>query len=93
MTPTPSFAPRRPAQRLALAAIVASLMYFLNTTTQADVSKDEKLAKDIVEKADRIRFPDEGFQVDVAIVSTNGQVTDTRQYRDPVKGSENTIVW
>ncbi|HET9043060.1 MAG TPA: outer membrane lipoprotein-sorting protein, partial [Burkholderiales bacterium] len=47
----------------------------------------------MVEKADRIRFPDEGFQVDVAIANSNaGQVTDTRQYRVLSKGGENTIV-
>jgi outer membrane lipoprotein-sorting protein len=93
MTPAPSFAPRRPARRLAVAATVVGLMYFLNTTAQADVPKEEKFAKEIVEKADRIRFPEEGFQVDVAIVNTNGgQVTDTRQYRILSKGNENTIV-
>jgi len=68
-------------------------MYFLNSNAQQEVSKEEKLAKDVVEKADRIRFPDEGFQVDVAIANSNsGQVTDTRQYRVLSKGNENTIV-
>ena len=76
-----------------MAAIVVGLMYFLNSNAQQEVSKEEKLAKDIVEKADRIRFPDEGFQVDVAIANSNsGQVTDTRQYRVLSKGNENTIV-
>jgi outer membrane lipoprotein-sorting protein len=94
MTSTAVFAPRRPVRHLAVAAIVAGLMYFLNTNAQTDVSKEEKLAKDIVEKADRIRFPDEGFQVDVAIANSNGgQVTDTRQYRVLSKGNENTIVF
>lgn len=68
-------------------------MYFLNTNAQTDVSKEEKFAKDVVEKADRIRFPEEGFQVDVAIANSNGsQVTDTRQYRVLSKGNENAIV-
>ena len=93
MTPTASLPPRRPARSLALAAIVVGLMYFLNSNAQQEVSKEEKLAKDVVEKADRIRFPDEGFQVDVAIANSNsGQVTDTRQYRVLSKGNENTIV-
>jgi outer membrane lipoprotein-sorting protein len=93
MTSTAAFAPRRPVQRLALATIVAGLMYFLNTNAQTDVSKEEKFAKDVVEKADRIRFPEEGFQVDVAIANSNGsQVTDTRQYRVLSKGNENAIV-
>jgi outer membrane lipoprotein-sorting protein len=93
MTPTAAFVPHRPVRYLALAAIVAGLMYFLNSSAQTDVLKEEKLAKDIVEKADRIRFPDEGFQVDVAIANSNsGQITDTRQYRILSKGNENTIV-
>jgi outer membrane lipoprotein-sorting protein len=93
MTPTASLAPRRRARRIAVAAIVASLMHCLNTSAQTDVSKEEKFAKDIVEKADRIRFPAEGFQVDVAIANRNsGGVTDTRQYRILSKGNENTIV-
>ena len=45
------------------------------------------------EKADRIRFPEEGFQVDVAVANSNaGEVTDTRQYRVLSKGNENSIV-
>jgi outer membrane lipoprotein-sorting protein len=68
-------------------------MYFLNTHAQVNISTEEKLAREIVEKADRIRFPPEGFQVDVAIANSNGgQVTDTRQYRILSKGNENTIV-
>lgn len=68
-------------------------MYFLNSLAQADVSNEEKLARDVVEKADRVRFPDEGFQVEVTVVTSNGgQVTDTRQYRVLSKGNENTIV-
>ena len=40
-----------------------------------------------------MRFPPEGFQVDVAITNSNaGQITDTRQYRVLSKGNENTIV-
>ena len=68
-------------------------MYFLNTNAQVDVQKEEKLAREILEKADRIRFPEEGFQVDVAVENSNaGQVTDTRQYRVLSKGNENSIV-
>jgi outer membrane lipoprotein-sorting protein len=40
-----------------------------------------------------VRFPPEGFQVDVAITSSNaGEVVDSRQYRVLSKGSDNTIV-
>jgi outer membrane lipoprotein-sorting protein len=58
-----------------------------------DGQKDEKLAREILEKADRTRFPEEGFQVDVAVANSNaGEVTDTRQYRVLSKGNENSIV-
>lgn len=93
MTPAASFASRRPAWRHALPGIVAGLMYFLNSAAQVDVSKEEKLAIEIVQKADQIRFPAEGFQMDVAVANSNGgQVTDTRQYRVLSKGNENTVV-
>jgi outer membrane lipoprotein-sorting protein len=85
--------PRPVSRPLAAAAIVAGLMYFLNASAQDTVSQQEKLARDIVEKADRIRFPPDGFQVDIAIVNANGgEVTDTRQYRVLSRGNENTIV-
>jgi outer membrane lipoprotein-sorting protein len=84
---------RRRAWPRAAAALLVGMMYFLNSSAQTDVLKDEALAKEIVQKADRIRFPEEGFQVDVAIANSNeGQVTDTRQYRVLSKGNENTIV-
>ena len=68
-------------------------MFFLNTSAQDTVSKEEKQAREIVEKADLVRFPADGFQVDVAINSSNaGQVTESRQYRVLSKGNENTIV-
>jgi outer membrane lipoprotein-sorting protein len=76
-----------------MAAILAGLLYFLNSNAQVDGQKDEKLAREILEKADRIRFPEESFQVDVAVAnSIAGEVTDTRQYRVLSKGNENSIV-
>lgn len=53
----------------------------------------DALARTIVEKADQIRFPPGGFQVDLAITNlTDGQVTETRKYRVLSKGSQDTIV-
>jgi len=73
--------------------ILAGLMYFLNSTAQEPVSKEEKAARDIVERADRVRFPPGGFQVDVAITNfDNGQAGDARRYRVLSKGNENTVV-
>lgn len=52
-----------------------------------------ELARTILEKADRIRFPQKGFQVEVAITSTaQGGSDEVRQYRILSKGNENTVV-
>lgn len=54
---------------------------------------DDPVARSILEKADQIRFPQEGFQVDISIVtSKDGQPTEERKYRVLSKGNENTIV-
>jgi outer membrane lipoprotein-sorting protein len=49
-------------------------------------------ARKIVEDADRVRFPDEGFQVDVAIVTTGSNATEERKYRVLSKGNASTVV-
>ncbi|MCC6610828.1 MAG: outer membrane lipoprotein-sorting protein [Burkholderiales bacterium] len=73
--------------------MAAGFMYCLNTLAQDTVSASEKVAKDVVERADRVRFPQGGFQVDVAISNFNGgQATETRRYRVLSKGNENTVV-
>ena len=47
----------------------------------------------IVEKADRIRFPAEGFQVDVSIVTLLAdKSSESRRYRVLSKGNENSVV-
>jgi outer membrane lipoprotein-sorting protein len=61
--------------------------------TDVPVAADELRARKLVEEADRIRFPAEGFQVDVAIVTTgSGRDPDERKYRVLSKGNDNTIV-
>jgi len=50
-------------------------------------------AQAIVEKADQIRFPVEGFQVDVAITTTLAdKSSEFRKYRVLSKGNESTVV-
>jgi hypothetical protein len=50
-------------------------------------------ARKMVEDADRIRFPGEGFQVDVSIVTTGkDRDADEHKYRVLSKGNENTVV-
>ncbi len=50
-------------------------------------------AKTIVEKADQVRFPGAGFEVEVDIDSNlSGGNTESRKYKVLSKGNENTIV-
>jgi len=54
---------------------------------------DEALAASIVQKADQVRFPGEGFEVSVAISTTTTDSTaELRKYRVLSKGNENTVV-
>lgn len=56
-------------------------------------ANDETLAATIVQKADEIRFPAEGFEVGITINSrTSEGPSDPRKYRVLSKGNENTIV-
>lgn len=59
----------------------------------AGAPDDDPEARAVVEKADQIRFPAEGFQVDINIVTTQADATaETRRYRVLSKGNENTVV-
>jgi outer membrane lipoprotein-sorting protein len=54
---------------------------------------DDPVARSLVEQADQVRFPAEGFQVDVGIVTTRpGQDAELRKYRVLSKGNSNTVV-
>lgn len=56
-------------------------------------SEDDAQAKSIVEKADLVRFPAGGFEVDVTIESrAPSKDPETRKYRVLSKGNENTVV-
>ena len=74
--------------------IVVSLCFagpFCHVAGAAD--DDENLARSILEKSDQIRFPAEGFQVEVKINTTApGQPPEDRSYRILSKGNANTIV-
>ncbi len=60
--------------------------------TPAAVTEDQ-LAREIVKKADAVRFPQEGFQVDVTITTKHpGDNPDARKYRVLSKGNENAVV-
>ncbi|HEX6735653.1 MAG TPA: outer membrane lipoprotein-sorting protein [Azonexus sp.] len=54
---------------------------------------DDAYARSIVEKADQVRFPAEGFQVDIVINTSQPERTpEQRKYRVLSKGNENTVV-
>jgi len=56
-------------------------------------SETELTAVQIVEKADRIRFPAEGFQVDVKITTTKSEDDPvTKEYRILSKGNDKTLL-
>jgi len=58
-----------------------------------ELAGEDSLARSILEKSDAIRFPAEGFQVDINIASTSPeQATEHRKYRVLSKGNENTVV-
>ena len=55
--------------------------------------ENDSFARNILEKSDEIRFPAQGFQVDIDITSTApGQAPEARKYRVLSKGNENTVV-
>ncbi len=61
--------------------------------TSAPEAAEDPVARGIVEKADQVRFPAEGFQVDINITSTQpGQANELRKYRVLSKGNSNTVV-
>ncbi len=86
--------PHRPSSPIVslLLLLVISMSAFAQDVV-APAPADDPNARRIVEEADRIRFPAEGFQVDVAIVTTGKEkAPDERRYRVLSKGNENTVV-
>ena len=79
-------------------ALAALLFAFFMTSSLAQdnaapAPAEDAAARDIVEKADLVRFPSEGFQVDVGITTTEpGQSPELRKYRVLSKGNSNTVV-
>lgn len=74
----------------AMAALAAAAYIQLALGAATD---DANVARGILEKADRIRFPNEGFEVEVSIKTvTAGQPAEMRKYRILSKGNTNTLV-
>jgi len=61
---------------------------------QAPVGREsDQEAREIVQKADEVRFPTQGFEVGVLIRNFEGkEATEAREYKVLSKGNQNTIV-
>jgi outer membrane lipoprotein-sorting protein len=79
-----------------LPAMLAAAFLALASTASGQATApadDDVLARTILEKADQVRFPAEGFEVGVTITTTApGGSADVRKYRVLSKGNENTVV-
>ena len=76
------------------AALVWSFAFWFFPAMQVlSVAADDDLAKSMVEKADRIRFPQAGYQVNVKItVTAPGREAEARDYEILSKGNDRTVV-
>ncbi len=79
--------------------VVLALAFFAGITLDgfaADTggtSGEDVIARELVKKADAVRFPQDGFQVDVVITTIHpGDTPDARKYRVLSKGNENAVV-
>lgn len=71
----------------------ALLLSIFRPALAADNTGVDSLAREMLTRADRIRFPDEGFQVDVTITTTEPDAAeDIRAYRILSKGNNQTLV-
>jgi len=74
-------------------AFIVAFIPFSQATSAGASSKKENLARELLIRADRIRFPSKGFQVDVIITTTKpGSDPDIRTYRIISKGNDKTLV-
>lgn len=75
------------------AAWMLSLALLPLPTSQAqETPEEDEQARVILQRADEIRFPREGFQVDVSITASQDGGDSRKKYRILSKGNENTVV-
>jgi outer membrane lipoprotein-sorting protein len=75
---------------LGVTAAACTLVFFQSPAVSA---ADEDVARAIVERADRIRFPQSGYQVNVRITTTGaGREPEVRDYEIFSKGNDRTII-
>ena len=79
-----------------LTPLPAALAQTLTTNSEAGDNKPvitDTAAQDILRSADQTRFPTEGFQVEISILSTKAdQNTEARKYQVLSKGNDKTVV-
>jgi len=78
--------------RRAAALTLISVLIALTGAHAQDAPEEDELARGILQRADEIRFPNQGFQVDVEITTSQQGDDQSRKYRILSKGNENTIV-
>jgi outer membrane lipoprotein-sorting protein len=82
--------PRRTRVHCALRAALSAMLAGMLAWAAPALAQD---AKQILLEADRVRFPQESFEMDAAIdTSSNGTVVESRRYKILSKGNENTVV-
>jgi len=80
-------------QRLGRFCLWPLLLLSLQAGAAEDASSSPELAREVVAKADRVRFPQSGFQVDVTITTTAPDAdTDVHAYNILSKGNAETLV-
>src|SRR5688572_23225145 len=83
---------RVPSTRAASLWVLAFSL-ILSVSAIAQETDDAQAGKIILEKADEIRFPRSGFQVDITVNGTqDGEPVEMRKYRVLSKGNANTVV-
>ncbi len=81
------------ALALLFAIVLACAVPARAAESVSQTAGDDAEARQIVEKADQVRFPSDGFQVDVSITTTgSGQDAEVRKYRVLSKGNTNSVV-
>lgn len=91
----PTFRPfwSKDTARCAAATLALLLGCSAGSLRAEDVAAGDVLARELLQRADLIRFPDGGFQVDVTITSTRpDNEPDVRAYRILSKGNSHTLV-
>lgn len=85
----------RRSRRRIIAALLGAAAGVPSVALAQAAGQEERdaLAAEVLEKADKIRFPSESFEVEVAVTSfSDGKQTDSRLYKVLSRGNDNTIV-